>query len=257
MKRLFILFLSLLSITSTFAQSSQLYATYNDITLKLNNEQRHKLEVFNLSLIKLDIESKTKLYIEDITGNLKDSNQPLTDNIQLVEVNPSRSTEWKNYQIIFQFKNDKNKVDIDLFIKNETIDKAITLQFYKKKSPLDISITWKAPIQANRDDKTGIETMLPKYVINLEINSSEPLLEKDFRTLLNDSYQKNKVTTRKITARSIIGNNGKTIYQYDYTCEVELYEGVNKVKLEIATKEYVPEQKKSYSSVLYLNKVTE
>ena len=239
------------------AQSNQLNVAYNNTKLQLDNDKKHMLEAFDLSLIELTIETELTLYIEDFEVSFNNSFQKLDKKAQLIEVNPSKNVRWKTYQLVFRLENDQNLVDIGFFIKNEVLSHFMKLHFYKKISDLDISIVWKTPIQANREDKTGVETILPKYVVNLEINSSEPLLEDNFKILLDDTYQEDRVTPHKIKAKGIAGKNGKTIYQYSYTCDVTLIEGVNKVKLELITKHYLPQQEKFYSSVLYLNKVPE
>ena len=239
------------------AQSNKLEISYNNINLKLDNDKKQVLEASDLSLIQLNIATEQTLHMEDFKIKVNSKFQKIDEKIQLTEVNPSKNTTQKTYQLTFKLGNDKRTVDIDFSIKNEILNHSMKLQFYKNKNPLAISIVWKAPIQANRATKTGIGTILPKYVVNLEINSSEPLLENDFKILLNDIYQKNKVSPRKLKAKVIIGKHSKAIYQYDYTCEVKLHEGINQVKLEVSTKHYVPQQDKSYSSVLYINKVTE
>lgn len=241
--------------TFIFGQSDRIHISCKNTSLELGDKERYILEASDFSLIQLDIRTDLTLYIEDIEVKIRNDYRALKDKIQLVEVNPSKNTSWKDYQIIFNIENESKSLDIDFSIKNEILNNTIKLQFNLKQNPFDISITWKTPIQANRDDKTGIETILPKYVVNLEINSSEPLLENNFKILLDGIYQKDKVSPQKIKSKSIIGQDGKTIYQYNYTCKINLHEGINKIKLEIETKHYVPNQKKFYSSILYLNKV--
>ena len=216
MKKLFVSSLFLLCAAFTFAQSNQLDISYEKIKLKLDNERKHELEVFDLSLIRLNIETKQALHIEDFKIKIDNSVQKIDEKIQLIEVNPSEKKMEKTYQLIFKLDIGKNKLDIDFVIKNHALDHSMKIQFYSNNNPLDISMVWKAPIQANKEDKTGIETILPKYVVNLEVNSSEPLLENDFKILLNDAYQKGKVSPRKTKGQTIIGKSRQTIYQYDY-----------------------------------------
>ena len=257
MKKLIVLSCFLSYAIFAFAQSKQLDVSYNKIQLKLDNELKHMLEASDFLSLKLKIETELKLNVEDIEVYLDGDFQDFGKKIQLVEINPSETRIWKTYELIFRLDNDKDIANVRFSLKNGLMTHIMQLQFYKKKSNLDISINWKTPIQANREDKTGIETILSTYVVNLEVNSSEPLLENNFKILLNDIYQKNKVSPRKIDAKSVLGKNGKTIYQYNYTCEIKLHEGINKVKLELTPKHFVPNQDKFYSSVLYLNKVVD
>lgn len=257
MRKLTLLLPLLCIYTFAIAQSNEISVIYNDVQLKLDNDRKHALAASDFSLIKLKIETKFSLTVEDFSIEINNTFLDFGKKIQLIEINPSRNTTWKNYQLVFKLNNDKNIADISLVIKNEVLDKKMELQFYKNKSNIDVSIIWKTPIQANREDKTGIETILPKYVVNLKITSSEPLLADNFKILLNNIYQNEKVSPRKVKAKAIIGDNNETIYEYDYVCEVELHEGINKLKLEVATKHYLPHQQKFYSTILYLNKVKE
>ena len=255
MKKCTITLLLLCATLFAFAQSNELNISFHNIKLKLDNDREHMLEVSDFLLIKLKIETQQTLSIEDFSIEIDNRFLDFGERIQLVEVNPSRNTTWKTYQLIFKLNNDKNAIDINFNIKNEVLDNSMRLQFYKNKSNINVSVRWKTPVQANREDKTGVETILDKYVVNLEINSSEPLLADNFKILLNGVYQKGKISPRKVKAKAIIGKENETTYQYDYICEVELFDGINQIKLEVETKHYLPHQQKFYSTILYVNKV--
>ena len=133
MKKLFVSSLFLLCAAFTFAQSNQLDISYEKIKLKLDNEIKHELEVFDLSLIRLNIVTKQALHIEDFKIKIDNSVQKIDEKIQLIEVNPSEKKMEKTYQLIFKLDIGKNKLDIDFVIKNHALDHSMKIQFYSNR----------------------------------------------------------------------------------------------------------------------------
>ena len=198
-----------------------------------------------------EIDADIPLYTEDIEFYLNGEYRTCDKHRELLRVNPSRSS--KSFKYLISIRNFDYST-VSLRVKNYKYNfyNLIVLRETKIVG-LVTDILWKHPIQANREDKTGISTTLKTYFVNLEINTSEPIGPEDLTFIINDVPYGMENTKQKLS-KTIFYSGEYALMKYDYTQELPLEEGVNKIQLEIYHSKLIPQRPKRYSTILYIKK---
>lgn len=250
-KPTFLLILNILS-SVLIAQREHLKVVFDNETLD-NHDTIYHFDKWKGTIDKIvfEITADIPLYTEDIEFYLDGEVRGCDKHRQLLRVNPSRVT--KDFKYLITIRNFEYST-VSLRVQNYKYN-FYSFVVLHDTEPKDLitDIVWKHPIQANRDDKTGISTALKTYFVNLEINTSEPIGLDDLRFSINGKYY-NIENTKKKLSKTIFYSGAYALWKYDYTQELPLEEGVNTIQLEVHLSKVIPQRPKYYSTILYIKK---